>query len=175
MSIDRLLEMPANQYQVVDVIALRDAFHDKVETIVSLREQLSDAQSRVAELEARIEQAQARMARVELAGTNLIAAIDKTPLRGPMCESDIHWHKRLLREELAAPVPPAEAKVAQWSVEDVIEKIVEYGGHRENEGGSYATFQKSEARAHRAEADSVLAEVRAMLSAQSAKDGSSNG
>ena len=46
---------------------------------------------------------------------------------------------------------------------DLIEKIVEYGGHRENEGGSYATFQKSEARQHRSEADEVLAEISAIL------------
>lgn len=83
-----------------------------------LTEEIDRLRARVAELEARIEQAQARMARVELAGTNLIAAIDKTPLRGPMCESDIHWHKRLLREELAAPVPPAEAKMADDVVRD---------------------------------------------------------
>lgn len=53
-------------------------------------------------------------------------------------------------------------------VEGVIEKIVEYGAHRENEGGSYATFQKSEARQHRAEADDVLAEIRDMLAASPA-------
>lgn len=64
------------------------------------------------------------------------------------------------------------AQVAQcvWH-EDVIEKIVEYGGHRENEGGSYATFQKSEARRYRAEADEVLEEVRAMLAAQQQEGG----
>lgn len=59
----------------------------------------------------------------------------------------------------------ALAKREAVAVNDVIEKIEEYGGHRENEGGSYATFQKSEARRYMADADEVLAEIRAMLAA----------
>ncbi len=50
-------------------------------------------------------------------------------------------------------------------VDDLIEKVVEYGDGRENEGGAYATFQKSEARRYRADADEVLSEIRAMLAA----------
>jgi hypothetical protein len=50
-----------------------------------------------------------------------------------------------------------------WPDGDLIEKIVEYGGERENEGGAYAVFQKSEARRYRAQADEALAEIRAML------------
>lgn len=64
--------------------------------------------------------------------------------------------------------PPCGADGAVPDVEGVIEKIVEYGDHRENEGGSYATFQKFEARKYRAEADDVLAEIRALLASQPA-------
>ena len=73
----------------------------------------------------------------------------------------------------AATVSRAAAALRARAVPegDVIEKIEEYGGHRENEGGSYATFQKSEARRYRAEADEVLGEIRAMLAASKAGDG----
>lgn len=75
------------------------------------------------------------------------------------------------RDELAARLASSPAAPPAAAEGDLIEKIVEYGGHRENEGGSYATFQKSEARRHRAEADEVLEEIRAMLAAKENKNG----
>lgn len=85
-------------------------------------------------------------------------------------DSERECNERLTGEidALRARVAELEAKGAQavLDVEGVIEKIVEYGWHRENEGGSYATFQKFEARKCRAEADDVIAEIRAMLASR---------
>ncbi len=79
--------------------------------------------------------------------------------------------EKFMAERDAARAALAKREAVAVPEGDLIEKIVEYGDHRENEGGSYATFQKSEARRHRAEADAVLGEIRALLAKREAVAG----